>query len=228
MTELAAHCSFLAPTPIGLGHPGGTYPMPWSVQTWIPGTVATPWGLADSLSFADDLIELIHAMRSADTGGRTFSGAGRGGYLPDHDGWMEHCFHKSEGMLDVETLRVLWAQLSVLPAAGDDIMSHGDLTPANLLVNGEHLVGVLDGGGFSPADPALDLVAAWHLLDSRARNILRKGLECSDVEWHRGAAWALQQAMGLLWYYERTNPGMAALGRSTLRRILDDPDMCAA
>jgi hypothetical protein len=31
--------------------------------------------------------------------------------------------------------------------------------------------------------------------------------------------------MGLVWYYRRTNPTMSALGRSTLSRILDNPDI---
>lgn len=44
-----------------------------------------------------------------------------------------------------------------------------------------------------------------------------------EVEWRRGAAWAFQQAMGLVWYYRHSNPPMAALGSSTLKRLLDDP-----
>ena len=40
-------------------------------------------------------------------------------------------------------------------------MSHGDLIPGNVLVNDGRLVGILDCGGFGPADPALDLVAAF-------------------------------------------------------------------
>jgi len=28
--------------------------------------------------------------------------------------------------------------------------------------------------------------------------------------------------MGLVWYYRTSNPAMSALGRSTLRRIIDD------
>jgi aminoglycoside phosphotransferase (APT) family kinase protein len=84
---------------------------------------------------------------------------------------------------------------------------------------------VLDAGRFGPADPALDLVAAWHLLDRARRGIVRQVLGSHDVEWRRGAAWAFEQAMGLVWYYAESNPGMSALGRSTLARLLDDPDL---
>jgi aminoglycoside phosphotransferase (APT) family kinase protein len=48
-------------------------------------------------------------------------------------------------------------------------------------VRGEHLVGVLDGGGFGPADPALDLVAAWHLLDYEERKTWQAPLSRSSI-----------------------------------------------
>jgi aminoglycoside phosphotransferase (APT) family kinase protein len=102
------------------------------------------------------------------------------------------------------------------------VMCHVDLIPANLLVHEGRLVGVLDGGGFGPADPSLDLVAAWHLFDSEAREVLRRSLGCGRFEWSRGQAWAFVQAMGLVWYYRESNPGMSELGRSTLSRILND------
>jgi aminoglycoside phosphotransferase (APT) family kinase protein len=84
-------------------------------------------------------------------------------------------------------------------------MTHGDLMPGNLLVSRGRLAGVLDTGSLAPADPALDLVGAWHLL-----------------EWERGKAWAFEQAMGLVAYYAATNPTMSRIGRRTLDRILAD------
>ncbi|HEY9013182.1 MAG TPA: aminoglycoside phosphotransferase family protein [Devosia sp.] len=225
MAELVQHCPFPTPRPLGLGRPGAGYALPWSMQTWVAGNVATPDGLARSETLALDLVTLISTLRAADTRGRPFDGNGRGGDLQDHDAWMSVCFEKSEGLLDVPRLRQLWAKFRELPRPGRFVMSHKDLIPGNLLVDGEHLVGVLDGGGFGPADPALDLVAAWHLFEYEARQTLRERLEASVIEWQRGAAWAFQQAMGLVWYYQHSNPGMAALGRSTLRRILDDADI---
>ncbi|MFC4173813.1 aminoglycoside phosphotransferase family protein [Microvirga sp. GCM10011540] len=225
MTGFARHSPVATPRPLGLGQPGTAYPMPWLVQSWIEGEVATPNGLAASTPFALDIANLIAALRAAATHGRYFVGQGRGGNLPDHDDWMDVCFRNSEGLLDVTRLRRMWARLRDLPPSGSDVMSHRDLIPANLLVHGERLVGVLDAGSFGPADPALDLVAAWHLLDRDRREVVRSHLRSGDVEWKRGAAWAFQQAIGLVWYYERTNPGMSALGRSTLSRLLDDPDV---
>ena len=223
MTQFAKHSPFATPRPLGLGQPGSLYPMPWAVQSWIEGEIATPNGLATSTAFALDIANLIASLRAADTHGRRFDGQGRGGNLPDHDDWMEVCFRNSEGLLDVTRLRRMWARLRKLPPSRPEVMSHRDLIPANLLVDGERLAGVLDAGSFGPADPALDLVAAWHLLDRNRRDIVRDRLGSDAVEWNRGAAWAFQQAMGLVWYYQRTNPSMSALGRNTLSRLLDDP-----
>jgi aminoglycoside phosphotransferase (APT) family kinase protein len=157
-----------------------------------------------------------------DTAGRGFSGAGRGGDLQDSDEWMETCFARSRGLLPTDRLRELWEGMRELPDPGALTMTHGDLIPGNLLLDGDRLVGVLDGGAFGPADPSLDLVAAWHLLEADARAVLRAGLGSDDLEWSRGRAWAFQQAMGLVWYYAGSNPTMSALGRRTLGRILDD------
>lgn len=101
-------------------------------------------------------------------------------------------------------------------------MTHGDLIPGNVLVSGERLVGVIDVGGLGPADPALDLVCAWHLLETEPRQALRASLGCDDLEWARGQAWAYEQAMGAAWYYRNSNRAMSLMGRRTLERILSE------
>jgi aminoglycoside phosphotransferase (APT) family kinase protein len=102
-------------------------------------------------------------------------------------------------------------------------MTHGDLVPGNVLVADGGLAGVLDVGGFGPADPAVDLVGAWHLLEAGPRRALRRALGSDDLEWERGKAWAFEQAMGLVWYYRRTNPVVSRVGERTLARIMADP-----
>jgi aminoglycoside phosphotransferase (APT) family kinase protein len=222
LRELAACSPFPTPVPVALGAPGHGYPLPWAVQTWLPGRVASHEDPGSSVAFAEDLAGFIACLRATDTQGRPFSGRGRGGHLPDHDGWMDVCFERSEGLLDVGRLRRLWGELHVLLRVDPDVMSHKDLIPGNVLVRDGRLVGVLDGGAFGPADPALDLVCAWHLLDRQPRAALRSALGCGDVEWGRGMAWAFEQAMGLVWYYAGSNPTMSNHGRRTLGRLLDD------
>jgi aminoglycoside phosphotransferase (APT) family kinase protein len=221
--ELAGRTRFPTPEPVALGEPGAGYPLPWSVQTWLPGVVATDEDPGESVAFAHDLAEFIRDVRAIDTRGRTFGGNGRGGDLRSHDAWMETCFEYSGQLLDVGRLRRIWAGIRALPrGTGGDVMTHGDLIPGNVLVSDERLAGVLDVGGLGPADPAVDLVGAWHLLEAGPREVLRGDLECDDLEWERGKAWAFEQAMGAVWYYVETNPAMSRMGRRTLDRIMAD------
>jgi aminoglycoside phosphotransferase (APT) family kinase protein len=189
--ELVGRTRFPTPEPVALGKPGAGYPLPWSVQTWLSGVVATD----------DD--------------------RGRGGDLRSHDEWMETCFERSERLLDVPRLRRLWAVMRSLPRdPAPDLMTHGDLIPGNVLVSNGRLAGILDVGGLGPADPAVDLVSAWHLFEAGPRQVLREHLGCGDLEWQRGKAWAFEQAMGAVWYYVESNPAMSRMGQRTLTRIM--------
>jgi aminoglycoside phosphotransferase (APT) family kinase protein len=226
--EFARSTTVPAPVTVAIGSPGARYPGPWCVTTWIDGGPGTAGGFAHSTPLALDLATLILDLRAVPVGGRSFAGAGRGGELRAHDDWMATCLDRSEGLLDVAALRRAWAVFRDLPRRSPDAMSHTDLIPANLLVSGGRLAGVLDVGGFQPADPALDLVVAWHVFDEPSRSELRAALrrqspwapEDEELEWARGAAWAFEQAMGLVWYYRESNPAMSELGASTLRRIM--------
>ena len=218
-----SRCSpFPGPQPVAIGEPGESYPLPWVIQTWLPGTVAEDGSGAASTRLALDIVELITALRSVDTIGRSFGRSGRGGDLRDHDAWVQECLKKSRSLLDVPRLSARWDQFVGLPRSAQDVMSHGDLTLSNVLVADGRLVGVLDCGGFGPADPALDLIAAWHLLDDERREVFREALAPGALEWERGKAWAFEQSMGAVWYYEHSNPSMSAMGRRTLERILAD------
>jgi len=225
LEAFASASPFPAPVPLGIGAGDERYPSAWSLRSWLPGEVADPFRAAHSVAFAEDLGVLVLGLRAEPVGSRVSDGRGRGGALRDHDEWMAHCIAQSTGKVDVQGAARAWSHLREVAPDGAHVMSHRDLTPGNMLVAGGRLAGVLDGGGFGPADRALDLVCAWHLLADSARRRLRQIVAPTDAEWRRGAAWALQQAMGLVWYYETSNPAMAELGRSTIRRVLDDPDV---
>jgi aminoglycoside phosphotransferase (APT) family kinase protein len=221
-SEFNRHSPFAGPTPVAIGEPGEGYPMPWSVQSWLNGTTAEDGSAAGSASFARDLATLITALRRVDTAGRSFEHGWRGGDLRNHDAWVQKCFRESRAFLDVPRLAALWSYFVQLPRTSPDVMSHGDLIPSNVLVTKGRLTGLLDCGGFGPADPALDVIAGWHLLDDGARAVFREELAPDELEWERSKAWAFEQSMGAVWYYVHTNPAMSEMGRCTLSRILAD------
>jgi aminoglycoside phosphotransferase (APT) family kinase protein len=131
--QLAGRTRFPTPEPVVLGEPGAGYPLPWSVQTWLPGSVATEQDPGESTTFAQDLAEFISSVRAIDTGGRTFTGRGRRGDLKIHDDWMETSLERSRGLLDVAALQRMWESMRELPRGGTaDVMTHGDLLPRNV------------------------------------------------------------------------------------------------
>jgi len=101
-------------------------------------------------------------------------------------------------------------------------MTHGDLILPNVLVTDGRLAGIIDVSGMAPADPALDLVGAWRILEAGPRQVLRDDLRCGDLAWERRKARAFEQAIGLVWYYLETNPAISLLRRRTLHRIMAD------
>ncbi|OEU86694.1 aminoglycoside phosphotransferase [Streptomyces abyssalis] len=227
--ELAGRTPFPTPEPVALGEPGAGYPLPWSVQTWLPGVPATEEDPGGSVAFAHDVAGFIRGVRSIGTRGRSFDGEGRGGDLRDHDEWMGICFGHTEQLLDVDVprLRRMWKAMRELPRVTEDVMTHGDLIPGNVLVSHGRLAGVIDVGDLGPADPALDLVGAWHLLEPGPRQALRAELGCDELEWERGKAWAFEQAMGAAWYYVESNPAMGRMGLRTLERLMADESSAA-
>ena len=62
---------------------------------------------------------------------------------------------------------MLRAWVAALTAPGYDgppVWLHGDLHPANILVNDGQVSGVIDFGDITAGDPASDLSVAWMLL----------------------------------------------------------------
>jgi aminoglycoside phosphotransferase (APT) family kinase protein len=208
------------PQPIEIGEPGEGYPLPWAVYSWLPGTIAADAEVAGSIGFAEDLATFVRALRAVPTEGRVFTGAWRGGVLTTHDDYVAESLERSRGMIDVDALGRLWADLRTTPRTEPDVWAHRDLMPGNLLAQNGRLVGVIDVGTFTVADPAIDLAPAWNLLDTDARAAFRSALGSDDDEWRRGMGWSFAQAIGCLWYYVETNPVMSRTAHHTLTALL--------
>src|SRR5690242_17543863 len=66
----------------------------------------------------------------------------------------------------------VWEAALAVPAwAGRPVWMHGDLHPANLLVEGRELSAVIDFGLLGVGDPACDLVVAWAYLSAESRDV---------------------------------------------------------
>jgi aminoglycoside phosphotransferase (APT) family kinase protein len=218
--RLHAISPYPTPQPIELGDPGEGYPMPWAVYSWLTGTIAYDADVAGSIGFAEDLAMFVRALRAVPTEGRVFTGSWRGGVLTTHDDDVAEHLERSRGMIDVDALARLWADLRTTPRTEPDVWAHRDLMPGNLLAADGRLAGVIDVGTFTVADPAIDLAPAWNLLEPDARAAFRSALGSDDDEWRRGMGWSFAQAIGCLWYYVETNPVMSRTAHDTLTALL--------
>jgi aminoglycoside phosphotransferase (APT) family kinase protein len=98
---------------------------------------------------------------------------------------------------------------------------HGDLHPANLLIDDGCLAAVIDFGDICAGDPATDLAAGWMLLPPSAMGALADVYGSIDVDLERRTrGWAALFALMLLVIGLDDRPTYEPIGRSTLARII--------
>jgi aminoglycoside phosphotransferase (APT) family kinase protein len=100
--------------------------------------------------------------------------------------------------------------------------THGDLLPANFLIQQKRLSAVIDFGLMGIGDPACDLIPAWSFLTGESRALFREKLTIDEATWIRGRGWALSTALIILPYYRNTNPGLTAVASKIISEILSE------
>jgi aminoglycoside phosphotransferase (APT) family kinase protein len=116
----------------------------------------------------------------------------------------------------------LWRRAVAAPGwHGGPVWLHADLDARNVLVREGRLTGVIDWGCVGIGDPAVDLMAAWKLLDAPGRERFRRLLAVDDGTWLRAEGWALSQALIALDYYTlETYPVLVHEARRWLAELL--------
>lgn len=202
---LAPHLPLPIPKPLAQGKPAEGFPYPWSVYEWLPGEPADLAKLTDLQQVAVDLAEFLLALQEIDTtnGPPPESSNGfRGCDLTDPrdspvvKSYMDHRINALEGLLDTTPIRTLWNKaLTTPPWNRDPVWVHGDPAPANLLAHNGRLNAVIDFGTLAIGDPAVDLIAAWTLLNADSRKVFRDKLNVDDDTWTRGRCWGLSSVL---------------------------------
>lgn len=113
------------------------------------------------------------------------------------------------------------APVAAPPWTGPRAWLHGDLHPANLLVDRGQLSAVIDFGLLGVGDPACDLMVAWTYLPADARESFRNALTVDDATWSRGRGWALQLGLRAA-AYSADNRVLADIGWHTVAAVLAD------
>src|SRR5262245_4582623 len=221
LPRLAPLLPVAIPVPLAKGMPAAGYPWSWAVYPWLGGENPAVDQIADARSLAEDVLELLAALRRVDLtdGPETRRGAPLGG----QDGAARAALSALDGMIDTGSATAVWEEALEEPDwRGPPVWIHGDLLPGNLLLEGGRLTGVIDWSLLGVGDPACDLIIAWSLLPAEEREIVRVELEVDAATWTRGRGWALSIALIALPYYKDSNPEFAAVARHLIREILAD------
>lgn len=225
------------PEVVAVFEPGCDYPERWSVVRWIDGEhpeVVDPETPVDPRrgDLAVDLAEVVKALAQAEVPSEAVNDPDlhwyRGEPLATMDGVtrqnIERCRALGDFEFDLDAAERLWDEAMRLPGATDRPTPrwyHGDLAAENLLVRDGSLVALLDFGGLSIGDPAVDLAVAWEVLDPPAREVFRGQLGVDDATWLRGRAWALSITL-MIWYYWSTMAARRASRVAVGRNVLAD------
>lgn len=232
---IAAALPVQVPTVVALGRPTSDYPESWSVVDWVDGTHPAPVGPGSGSreSLARDLGASVRALRELevptealeDDALRWYRAGPLAAVDEDIREYADECRAMPELDLDVDAALAVWSDAVAVSAGASKSTVrwvHGDLLAENLLVRDGRLAAVLDLGGLSIGDPAVDAIAAWELLGEHDREVFRAEADIDEQAWVRGRAWALAIALMTFPYYWRTMPERCSSRLVMAAAVLDD------
>jgi aminoglycoside phosphotransferase (APT) family kinase protein len=231
---LAPRLPLPIPYPERTGEPAHGYPYSWSVVPYLPGVPAAQASSLDPASAAvavGGFLGALHIPAPADAPANPF----RGVPLAERAGSFAANLTLLTGLagqvhLGRDAVLGVWdAALAAPGYDGPPLWLHGDLHPANILVDDGQVSGVIDFGDITAGDPASDLAVAWMLLPPGCQDSFWSAYQAAggaggradDTLRARARGWALNFAIVFLAHSE-DNPVLRDVGRHTLRTVLED------
>ena len=227
LPELAPRLPLPVPTPVRIGRPSSGFPWSWSVVRWFPGTNAATDALRDPHAVAVALggfLRALHQPAPAEAPRSPF----RSIPLDARTSRLHEHLDQLGDVASRERVLSVWDRLVVTPRwPGPPMWIHGDLHPANLLLEDDQLAAVIDFGDITCGDPATDLSVMWMLLPPDHRETLfsaagRSRSKPSDEQmWRRARGWALAIGVAVVALGREGNP-LTELGRRAIAAVLDE------
>jgi aminoglycoside phosphotransferase (APT) family kinase protein len=226
LPELAPRLPLPIPAPVRIGVPACGYPWSWSIVPWLVGEPAALAHAYDPDAVAGDIGAFVRALHQPAPGDAPLNPF-RGVPLAHRTHVVRDRVAQLGALVEGREALALWERaLSAGAYSGPAVWLHGDLHPANLLVNDGLLSAVIDFGDLTAGDPATDLAIAWMLLPPRSRSVFRTAARdpsgaVDDGTWMRARGWALLIGLAFL-TSSRDSALMERLGRSTVEAVLAD------
>ena len=221
---LAPRLPLPIPCPERTGVPACGYPYSWSVVPYLPGVPAAQASSLDPAAAAaavGGFLGALHVPAPADAPANPF----RGVPLTARASTFAANLALIGGQVDRDAVLRAWVAALTAPGYdGPPVWLHGDLHPANILVNDGQVSGVIDFGDITAGDPASDLSVAWMLLPPGFHAgfwsaYQAAGGQAGDAVRARARGWALNLAVVFLAHSE-DNPVIRQVGRRTLSTVL--------
>jgi aminoglycoside phosphotransferase (APT) family kinase protein len=220
LPELAGRLPLPVPAPVRVGQPTAQYPWSWSVVPYFPGRIAArskPEGLWPAAAELGRFLDALHSPAPSEAPVNPFRGIPLAGRAEGVLAGLTHVDSADRA----NALRV-WETAAATPAwDGPPLWLHGDLHPANILVDRGRISAVIDFGDITSGDPATDLSVAWMLFTAEQRAALRQAHgRTDDATWERARGWALALSLVFL-THSADNPLMRGIGERTFRAVLE-------
>ena len=198
LPHIAPHVVSRVPEVVALGEASPVFPRPWAVVSWLPGELPLALDAVQQALFAQTLGAFLQSLHAVDVTGAPQGGAEHWGYrcgepVTDRiDDWAEKSATALADLFDPAGVREAWRRLRRVPPANQPACwVHTDLSAENVLAHHDgRLAGVIDFGGLGIGDRSIDLLYAWSMLDSPAREMLRVASGSDEASWLRARAWA--------------------------------------
>jgi aminoglycoside phosphotransferase (APT) family kinase protein len=224
---LASRLPLPVPAPLRIGTPALGYPWAWSIVPYLAGEVAAvapPTDMSEAAVVLAEFLSALHSPAAPDAPANRY----RGVPLRNRSELVETTVTDMAGVVDREAVLAAWRSAVGAPEwGGPPLWLHGDLHPANILVERGRVSAVIDFGDVTAGDPATDLAVAWMLLPAECRAVVRDvygthhAWGAEESTWARARGWALALSLAFLAHSE-DNPQMAEIGHRTLAAVLAD------
>lgn len=221
--------SLAAPQPLFLGDATSELRFGWAIYNWFEGKDLLRSAPLKQDDIAIQIGQFLKGLWAVDPECGPRSGSQnqyRGVNLRERNSQTrEACRILSDEFYHRSLMRVWESALSASASYGPPKWVHGDIHAANLIVDNDRLVAIIDWGLMGVGDPAVDLISAWSLLSSQAREVFKTEAGVDQATWRRGRGWALSVSLIAYAYYkDRKDFWLNDISKRVLSELISDAD----